>query len=176
VVNFICKGTVEEKIFAGIQLKTELFKGVFEGGEDIVEFTHEKKNQMLNQLREMMGEEPELPPREASTPEEIPEDTPHFLNPEVLRDDKVLDLTGEETDEAEGLAGDDSEEQPEKAVADEPATEKMEEVLNSGMAFIGGLLEVATGKKISSTGNDGRMVKIDKSTGEVTLKFKLPGF
>ena len=26
VVNFICKGTVEEKIFAGIQLKTELFK------------------------------------------------------------------------------------------------------------------------------------------------------
>jgi superfamily II DNA/RNA helicase len=176
VVNFICKGTVEEKIFAGIQLKTELFKGVFEGGEDIVEFTQEKKNQMLNQLREMMGEEPELPPREASTPEEIPEDTPHFLNPEVLRDDKVLDLTGEETDEAEGLAGDDSEEQPEKAVADEPATEKMEEVLNSGMAFIGGLLEVATGKKISSTGNDGRMVKIDKSTGEVTLKFKLPGF
>ena len=61
-------------------------------------------------------------------------------------------------------------------MADEHAPEKMEEVLNSGMAFIGGLLEVATGKKISSTGDDGRMVKIDKETGEVTLKFKLPGF
>ena len=176
VVNFICKGTVEEKIFASIQLKTELFKGVFEGGEDIVEFTQEKKNQMLNQLREMMGEEPELPPREASTPEEIPEDTPHFLNPEVLRDDKALDLIGEETDETEARAGAVSEEQPETATPDEPAPEKMEEVLNSGMAFIGGLLEVATGKKIFSTGDDGRMVKIDKSTGEVTLKFKLPGF
>ncbi len=67
-------------------------------------------------------------------------------------------------------------EQPEGALAEEPAPEKMEEVLNSGMAFIGGLLEVATGKKISATGGDDRMVKIDKTTGEVTLKFKLPGF
>jgi len=52
----------------------------------------------------------------------------------------------------------------------------MEAVLNSGMAFIGGLLEVATGKKMSPAGDDERMVKVDKNTGEVTLKFKLPGF
>ena len=176
VVNFICKGTVEEKIFAGIQLKTELFKGVFEGGEDMVEFTQEKKNQMLNQLREMMGEEPELPPRESTPPEEIPDDTPYFLNPEVLKDDKGLDVTGEETEESGPAARIDSGESAERLTADEPPPEKMEEVLNSGMAFIGGLLEVATGKKISPTGDDGRMVKIDKTTGEVTLKFKLPGF
>ena len=57
-----------------------------------------------------------------------------------------------------------------------PSPEKMESVLNSGMAFIGGLLEAATGQKITSTGEDERMVKIDKTTGEVMLKFKLPGF
>ena len=175
VVNFICKDSIEEKIFAGIQLKTDLFKGVFEGGEDVVEFSREKRTEMLNKLREMMGEEPELPSREATPPEEIPEDTPHYLNPEVLKDDKPVDFAGEETREVKKPG-------PRRSgniQADEeagPSPEKMEAVLNSGMAFIGGLLEVATGKKISSTGDDERMVKIDRTTGEVTLKFKLPGF
>ncbi len=176
VVNFICKDSIEEKIFAGIQLKTDLFKGVFEGGEDVVEFSREKRTEMLNKLREMMGEEPELPSREATPSEEIPEDTPHFLNPEVLKEDKSVDFAGEETGEVEEAA---AAEVGEPSQTDEeagPSPEKMEAVLNSGMAFIGGLLEVATGKKISATGDDGRMVKIDKATGEVTLKFKLPGF
>ncbi len=176
VVNFICKESIEEKIYAGIQLKTDLFKGVFEGGEDIVEFTREKRTEMLNQLREMMGEEPELPPRESTPSEEIPEDTPHYLNPAVLREDKPLDFAAEEEEQPEETL---PEEVPDKSGKVEnagPSPEKMESVLNSGMAFIGGLLEAATGQKITPTGDDGRMVKIDKETGEVTLKFKLPGF
>ena len=42
------------------------------------------------------------------------------------------------------------------------------------MKFLGGLLEMATGRKIEASADDGRMVCIDKTTGEVTLKFKLP--
>ena len=38
VVNLICKQSIEEKILAGIQLKTDLFEGVFDGGADVVEF------------------------------------------------------------------------------------------------------------------------------------------
>ncbi|MCF8131100.1 MAG: DEAD/DEAH box helicase, partial [Deltaproteobacteria bacterium] len=175
VVNFICKGSIEERIFAGIQLKTDLFKGVFEGGEDMVEFTREKKNQLLNQLREMMSEDQELLPAEQTPSEEIPEDTPHFLNPEVLKEEKAVDFSGEEEEPEEAIV------EASDAVASgsgrvEPTPEKMESVLNSGMAFIGGLLEAATGQKISPSGDDERMVKIDKATGEVTLKFKLPGF
>jgi hypothetical protein len=52
----------------------------------------------------------------------------------------------------------------------------MEEVLNSGMAFIGGLLEMATGRKLEPSTPDGRMLHVDPASGEVTLKFKLPGF
>jgi len=52
----------------------------------------------------------------------------------------------------------------------------MEAVLNSGMQFIGGLLEMATGKKMDAVGEDGKMFHLDKNTGEVTLKFRLPGF
>ena len=52
----------------------------------------------------------------------------------------------------------------------------MEQVLNTGMQFISGLMEMATGRKMSGSHDDGRMVHLDKATGEVTLKFKLPGF
>ena len=176
VVNFICKDSIEEKILAGIHLKTDLFKGVFEGGEDVVEFSREKRTEMLNKLREMMGEEPELPPREATPSEEIPEDTPHFLNPKVLKEEKPVDFAGEEESEVEEEAAEAPEAGSSVSERIEPSPEKMEAVLNSGMAFIGGLLEVATGQKITSTGDDARMVKIDKTTGEVTLRFKLPGF
>lgn len=54
--------------------------------------------------------------------------------------------------------------------------EKMEDVLNTGMAFIGGLLEMATGKKIETSGGNEKMIRINKDTGEVTMKFRLPGF
>ena len=54
--------------------------------------------------------------------------------------------------------------------------EKIEAVLNTGMQFVGGLLEMATGRKMTPAADDGRMVQIDRESGEVTLKFKLPGF
>ncbi|MBT7630048.1 MAG: DEAD/DEAH box helicase, partial [Desulfobacula sp.] len=97
VINLIAKQSIEERILAGIQLKTDLFKGVFEEGPDVVEFSREKRNEMLNRLREMMGEEPEPMPFEAAEPEDIPEDTPFFLNPEVLNRDE------EENKKAEGF-------------------------------------------------------------------------
>jgi SNF2 family DNA or RNA helicase len=39
VVNLITKNSIEEKILAGINLKTALFDGVFEGATDTVEFS-----------------------------------------------------------------------------------------------------------------------------------------
>jgi SNF2 family DNA or RNA helicase len=175
VVNLITKGSIEEKILAGIQLKTELFDGVFDGGADTVEFSREKRAELLNQLREMMGEEPELPKGKSVPPEEIPEDTPHYLNPEVLgREESSLDVTAEESP-VQGDSGNRPDEQNGNAFAGQPP-ERIEAVLNSGMQFIGGLMEMATGQKLEPAGEDGRMLSIDKETGEVTLKFKMPGF
>ena len=187
VVNLISKNSIEEKILAGIQLKTDLFNGVFNDGPDVVEFSHEKRTELLNRLREMMGEEPVLPSRDVRSSEEIQEDTPHFLNPKVLnQSDGPVDFTGEEqVDEVlDGpqLAATDRPGANERSESDstgiltEQPPEKIEAVLNSGMQFIGGLLEMATGQKLAASEADGRLVRIDKTTGEVTLKFKLPGF
>jgi superfamily II DNA or RNA helicase len=183
VVNFITKNSIEEKILTGIQLKGDLFKGVFDGGLDTVEFSNEKRTEMLNRLREMMGEEPELPFREPGVSEEIPDDTPNYLNPLVLaNEDKQVAYDAEEpayeVSAAEGTwaTADKNEQEREGSFFAGQSPEKLEEVLNTGMAFIGGLLEMATSRKIEPTGNDQRMIQIDRETGEVTMKFRLPGF
>ena len=217
VVNLIAKNSIEERILAGIQLKTDLFKGVFDDdGPDEVEFSREKKNEMLNRLRAMMGEtvEPDQASFEASVPEEIPEDTPGYLNPAVFN-------RGEEDEgESEGLgvvemvlpeaardgaaegfgAGAGSEAGAGAEFGSEPTRsetgaetggeeadgstsvfkgqppEKIETVLNSGIAFISGLMEMATGQKMDNAQGQEKMISIDRQTGEVTMKFKLPGF
>jgi hypothetical protein len=155
---------------AGIKLKGDLFNGVFDGGKDEVMLSREKRQEMVNQLREMMGEEIEMVRPESIPAEELAEDTPHFLNPEVLR--KEVDFVAEE--DVESL-----EESPREEDRDEPAgqsAEQMEQVLNQGMGFISGLLEMATGKKLGVAEGSEKMVTLDKKTGEVTLKFTLPGF
>jgi hypothetical protein len=165
------------RIMAGIQLKGELFSGVFDGGTDEVMFDREKRQEMVNRLREMLEEELEPVSSEQVPPEELPEDTPHFLNPEVLRDEEKepegdIDFTGEEPESSGSTEPSATDDHPV-----EQSPEKMEEVLNQGMSFISGLLEMATGQKINTAGDQAeKMVTLDKDTGEVTLKFKLPGF
>ncbi len=187
VVNLIMKNSIEERILAGIQLKTDLFKGVFDGGMDVVEFSQEKRTEMLNRLRAMMGEEEMAEVRPEARPGvEIPEDTPHYLNPAVLAEgDRRMAYEAEEADgsavsTAEDPAGGNGGGRPAEGaggdfLANQPP-ERIETVLNSGMQFINGLFEMATGQKVDIDGDGSKMISIDRDTGEVTMKFKLPGF
>jgi superfamily II DNA or RNA helicase len=195
VVNLICKRSIEEKILAGIRMKTDLFQGVFDDGPDVVEFSREKRTELINKLREMMGDDPEPISREPRAQQEIPEDTPHFLNPKVLQE--------QESQEKEEVVAYDAEEQMAEARIDTESSEivdesgahsdtgasespgaflagqepdKIENVLNSGMQFLSGLMEMATGQKMIATSDDSRMIQIDRESGEVTMKFRLPGF
>lgn len=171
VINLIAKYSIEERIMAGIKLKGDLFDGVFDGGKDQVMFSREKRQELVNQLREMIGEDTEVLRTEPLASEDLAEDTPHFLNPEVLR--KEVDFVAEEEDpQLEELPP--QEELQQEVPQQSP--EKMEEVLNQGMGFISGLLEMATGKKLGLSAENEKMVTLDKETGEVTLKFTLPGF
>ncbi|MGB6092132.1 MAG: hypothetical protein WBF83_00030, partial [Moheibacter sp.] len=52
------------------------------------------------------------------------------------------------------------------------SSDDIEKVLNSGMEFLSGLMKMATGK--DSGLKDGK-VEVNKETGEVVMKFKLPG-
>ncbi|MBW1993714.1 MAG: DEAD/DEAH box helicase family protein [Deltaproteobacteria bacterium] len=178
VVNLITKNSIEEKILAGLQLKEDLFRGVFDGGIDVVKFSREKRTELINKLREMLSETTLPPPASETVSDEIPEDTPHYLNPEVLNRTEVsaVDVTAEETDGGSQLETSVSEQAAASTAAPEQSPEKLEEVLNTGLAFIGGLLEMATGRKLKPTAGEDKLLHIDKTTGEVTMKFRLPGF
>jgi hypothetical protein len=137
---------------------------------------------MLNKLREMIGEEPAIVTPEARLSEEIPEDTPYYLNPEVLREQgEVVAYDAEEPvyePEKEPIESHVKEtvEEETGSIFQRQPPEKLEEVLDSGMQFISGLLEMATGQKLKTVEDEQRMIRIDKETGEVTMKFRLPGF
>lgn len=179
VINLICKRSIEERILAGIQLKGELFDSVFDGGAPEVMFDQTKRQELVNRLREMLAEETEPVTAEGQPPMEIPEDTPHFLNPQVLggerreQEEQRFDFTAEELEEP---PTDTPEPEPAANTGDAPGSspEQLETVLNQGLSFIGGLLEMATGKKLEATDGSGQMVSLDRQTGEVVLRFKLP--
>lgn len=189
VVNFIAKNSIEEKIHAGIKLKQELFDGVFEGTTDMVEFSREKKEELINKIREMLNEKEIAMGREASDPEEIPDSTPHFLNPKALGDEvesaeeQELDIAGEEaidstdnkTDSSPDIANKNISDDKQTSTKPETTPEKMEEVLDNGMKFLSGLMVMATGKALIPE-DQKKTITVDKETGEVTMKFKLPGF
>ena len=93
----------------------------------------------------------------------------------MLQDDD--DFIGEERIELEPDLSHGQHQDAEQEELSDPShsSEKIEEVLNQGIGFLSGVLEMATGEKLSAAEAGDKMVTVDKATGEVTLKFKLPG-
>lgn len=148
----------------------------------MVVFSKEKKTAFINRIREMLDEERDVPGKANAQVEEIPESTPHYLNPKILAEngsETPLDMSGEEVlEEADALI-DRTERRSEDSISahgsDSASPEKMEEVLEKGMQFLSGLMAMATGKPLLTEEQE-KQIHVDRNTGEVTMKFKLPGF
>lgn len=209
VINLITKNSIEEKVYAGINLKQELFDAALEGKGDEVDMSRENKNKFVNQIRAMFdGEQIEAGAGlEQEERPELDEQTPHYLNPEVFKEkEPEVDIGGEEFgdeavmddagagDEAviDDAAADESAafEAPGPARGENPAPspkaessleqssspEQLEAVLHQGMAFLNTLSQMATGKPLAEGDGAGKSVEVDRETGEVVMRFKLPGF
>ncbi len=200
VINLVAKASIEERILVGLQLKTDLFEGVFDGTHDAVDLNQSAREELLEKLRQMMAVD--ISETAEAAAEEMPADL-QMPTGEATDESDKLDVSGEELfDQAGAGVGPDSVKTAatRSAATDTAATatgeaplggahplppadaasllgrqppERVEAVLNSGLAFIGGLLEMATGSKL---GEQKPTVQIDRQTGELTLKMKLPGF
>ncbi len=198
VISLLTKNSIEERVYAAVGLKQELFDTVLEGeGEDEVDFSRESKSRFINGLRDMFREERvDVQPEPGSGPE-LDEDTPHYLNPKLFAETAEVDLEAEEfADEVIGgqesvSAGDRQKESGADAAGDsaggsagsssgrnepvDPA--QLETVLNQGLAFLDSISRMTTGKAmLDADDTSGKKIEIDQETGEVTLKFKLPGW
>ena len=172
VVNLVSRMSIEENVLAGIELKNDVFKSVLDGfGDDEIVFSAEKKNEFINKIRTMFNDEEKNTVKD-TIKEEIPDETPGFLNPEILKENEEIDISAEEV-----IENIDEPEIVPQSVEEKPKIEKekLESALDHGMKFLSMLSQMATGKPIIED-SQGKSIVIDENTGEVTLKFKLPGF
>ncbi len=181
IYNFITRKSIEESIAAGLIVKQNLFEGVLDKSSsmDFVDFSQKGRSQFIQQLENMLDAiEPTNAVPESQDSEEVIElagksegdafdETPRSESKEGDRQ-IGLDFSEEGTDERE-----------ETATSDEPAATpknvqalELEQVMNNGMQFLAGLYKMSTGKDM---GIEDQKIEINESTGEVTMKFKLPG-
>lgn len=154
VINFITKNSIETSIASGLNLKQNLFEGVLNSnnGVDTVDFSASGKAQFLQQLESLMND--------FSKTDIITEEAEQPLAMQSHED--LAELVEEE--ESAPIS-----EQSNSSV--HPQAEAMEKVMNQGMQFLTGLFKMATGK---DTGLEDQRIEVDKQTGEIVMRFKLP--
>lgn len=165
IINLIGRSSIEEKILAGTDMETDLVTGLFDQGQDLAELSEDQRALLLNQLKMLLGND--LLALDTAEPEDIPEENPYFLPMDQA------DQTLQEQAESPLLIPEPPEKTPVADLMSNASPEQLEALLNSGMDFMGNLMEMATGKKLQPSH---KKIIVDPKTGEITLSFKLPGF
>lgn len=165
VVNFITRNSIELKIASGLNLKQNLFDSVLnsENGIDEVDFSASGKAQFLQQLEEAIDGFMHV-------------ETPVDVNNELVSENELLNGIPVGADplvfEEEEMLAKETEKDTIALTPQEAQVQQMEQVMNQGLDFLSGLFKMATG---SDKGLEGRKMEFDKASGEVIMRFKLPG-
>ncbi len=169
VINLISIPSIELSIAAGLELKQNLFEGVLneDNKVDTIDFSDKGRAQFIKELEAMfLGEDAEeIFVEEEERAESVGEQILDVVS-EVHSEDAEGDRIGVN---GESVKREDSTEQLE--LFREPKPEEVEEVFTKGLDFLSGLYKMSTGKDLMP--GEGGAVKLDKETGEVTIKFKI---
>jgi SNF2 family DNA or RNA helicase len=182
VISFITRNSIEEKIASGLVLKQNLFEGVLdsESETDFVDFSERGRAQFLKQLESVIvgiedGEELEHEMVEAEElipeVEEVLKDTIDTVVAEVEDEKPVKQAELELERAAKPIVEPGKKAEPKPQEIKQQQLEEVEQVMNQGLGFLSGLFKMATGKELST---QEQKIEIDKATGEVVMRFKLP--
>jgi SNF2 family DNA or RNA helicase len=152
VINFISRNSIETSIASGLGLKQNLFDGVLTESNtmDVVDFSASGKAQFLQQLEAIMEgfiQEGNATPEDIQQPEPAAETLQTVLMEEAVA--AAPEMHAEEGQQHEAL----------------------EKVMNHGMEFLAGLFKMSTGQDLNT---DNQKIEVDRKTGEVVMRFKLP--
>jgi superfamily II DNA/RNA helicase len=193
IYNLITLNSIEQRIAEGLLIKQNLFDSVLNEGNsnDFVDFTDKGRGQFLQQIKEMTRdfEEMAVVEEDAVNNKQEAIELQEYTREDLKRNDQHQHKIPFEEDLEDGNFSDDDkiyatdDELPnEPKIVKEPDEQEhkskasavqMEQVLNSGMEFLSGLMKMATGMDM---GMKDKKIEVNTETGEVTMKFKLPGF
>ena len=178
IYNLITRNSIEQQIAAGLLIKQNLFEGVLDNSSttDYVDFSSKGRSQFISQLESFinkMEEEPEADIIAFDESVEIiqSEDTGEEYVEDFTDDLTLTDYRDESADGLHADADEISEGQKGAPGGGASRAEELEQVMSSGMQFLAGLFKMSTGKDL---GLEKQQITIDRETGEVTMKFKLP--
>ena len=169
IFNFITRNSIEQQIASGLLVKQNLFDGVLDGASETnsVDFSTKGRSQFIQQLEEFIAEtenaatlEPELAIPEPQIPEVA----------ETQAEPDTFDVLEEPEDQQENPDISDVKAAENQRESDAKAIE-IEQVMNNGMQFLAGLFKMSTGKDM---GLENQTIEVNKQTGEVVMRFKLP--
>lgn len=162
IYNFITKNSIEEQIASGLMAKQSIFDGVLSShnASDFVDLSAKGRSQFIEQLEAFIAK------INNETPETGDEDILTSIDSEEEKELSELLLSEDTEDIMPDIA-------IEKPSATHPVTPSasMEQVLQSGLQFLSGLMKLSTGQDMQISDQN---IKVNKETGEVTLSFKLP--
>ncbi|MEA3445336.1 MAG: DEAD/DEAH box helicase [Bacteroidota bacterium] len=172
VINLITRNSIEISIAAGLLLKQNLFEGVLSPDVqlDQVNFDDKGKAQFLKELEEAVAGFIDTSEEEEEIQEKEVIEVAETEIEEIVSEEESVETTEEPKKE-------NGQEKEEVATSEKDKTspaataESIEQVMNQGMGFLSGLFKMATGKDMLG---DEQSVKVNKETGEVTFKFKIP--
>jgi len=131
----------------------ELFE---ERQEELLKLEEIDKNELLQAQNEKLEKTKEKQTDEIKEAEFSKNDSPQETEREIAKNEQITEQI----------------EKPESNVTEVQETvEELETVMNQGLGFISGLFKMATGKSIAT---QEQSISVDKKTGEVVMKFKLP--
>jgi SNF2 family DNA or RNA helicase len=166
ILNFITRNSIEQQIASGLLIKQNLFDGVLDGTSttNYVDFSSKGRSQFIQQLEEFITVS-EKGIQEEDALDKVPaEETDNLSEMQPSESiDPTIELFEEEPFQEPT--------RPTQPVVAEEKAQEVEQVMHSGMQFLAGLFKMSTGKDL---GLSGQSIEINKETGEVVMKFRLP--
>lgn len=167
-VNMIAINSIEQNIANGIVVKEALFNAVLNNANltEEVDFASKGRTTFIEQVQKMIQ-----PVESPAVVEESLDESVEALANEVEDSVDLIEETTENIPSSENTQLEFFEEPSRKQAVPEP--QEIETTLNQGMQFLNGIFKMATGKELIT---EGKGISVNRETGEVIMKFKLPGF
>jgi superfamily II DNA/RNA helicase len=192
VISFITQNSIETRIASGLVLKQDLFDSVLspDSALDEVDFTSKNRSQFLQDLENAIQGFTAVSDEDTDSQYESDDQVDESIDSEEAIDENdetaLTELTDDEVEKTDvpemsdnviaeqddAIKKDIDEAESEKTPqASHTQPEQLETVMNQGMNFLSGLMQMATGKSLELSD---KAIEVNQKTGEVVMRFKLP--